>query len=190
MYGGELILGQDPCNQTTMDIADLLHRMLSYVLDTKQQNLMLFLDHNYDWRSRGVSATTWRDVNNLMRLDPEVNKFYDYVIDPLERYRSHFSLENCFWALNTDWASSPEFIKNFTQLYEITVPADRYKAHETHLLQKGLKKHLGLTTFTGFPMVPSVSNTLYDTKILLLTDTDAILAKVWEEQVQTDKIKE
>lgn len=162
------------------DFTSLLEEVLEWVLTNKAPKLMLV------WhKENGL----WRDVNEFIALDydtrtndagkfPDQNYFYDTELDPGDSVRSYFMMEGWHWALNSDWATSLEFVQKFGKpLYAVEGTIFGCGDDSIHWIRRtlGIK-----SVIAGFTLQPTLDTSHNDPEpIYIVTgEGDAVLLRV------------
>lgn len=170
------------------DFEQFTTRVLRHVLATKSKGLMLAWDANYDHYSRGLPEARWRDVCDFIAWSPD-GFFYDYEIDDGE-YSSRFLIYNWAWALNFEWALSADFLNEFGSLhhFDVTKTWDVNSGTSIGKYVKKLHEEVGgVRSFAGFSLVPSISEQMPPQRLMFIKETDAVIAKIYDEQLVEEK---
>ncbi len=172
----------------------LTRQILRYVLDTNKRNVMCAWDAIVDHRMHGLPEGRWRDVCDFIRWSEELQVFYDYAIEDKEpaEVQGGFIIEMWAWALNMDWIESSEFIERFGPMFhfEATKTWDDHRGTSIARYVKKLRQEVGgVLGYAGFTLRPSISNEKPQMILLFHKESDAVIAKIYDEQIVEGKKK-
>lgn len=170
----------------------LTAQILRYVLDTNTRNVMCAWDANVDHWGRGLPEGRWRDVCDFIRWSKDFQVFYDYEIEHKESAEAQggFIIKMWAWALNTDWIETPDFIERFGPMFhfEATKTWDDHRGTSIAKYVKKLRQEVGgVLSYAGFTLRPSISNDKPPMVLLFHKESDAVIAKIYDEQIVEGK---